>query len=54
MAVLFAQGLSEVMKDVLASQELPIQLDALIDLTLRKDSWCRERHLEVTFVFLLT
>ena len=46
LAVLFAQGLSEEMKDELAAHELPLELDVLIDLALRKDSRHRERRRE--------
>ncbi|CAL8335933.1 unnamed protein product [Merluccius merluccius] len=40
------RGLSEEMKDELTAHELPLELDALIDLALRKDSRCRERRRE--------
>lgn len=46
MVVLFAQGLSEVMKDELSFRELPGQLDDLVDLSLRVDNRRRERDRE--------
>ena len=42
----FLQGLSEEIKDKLAAQELPLELDSLIALTIRIDGDLRERRRE--------
>ena len=45
----FLHGLSEVIKDELAAQELPMDLDYLIGLTIRIDGQLRERRRERVF-----